>query len=616
MTKNNKGITMITLIVTIILMLIIAGVTINQSVKNIEARKIDSLYADLELLEDKVNTYYLNNGSLPIKEEFKGSDNFKSVRNVNDNNLYYVIDISKLEGVSLSMKLDFTGDDVYIMNEQSHTVYYPKGLTIDNETYYTLPKQYSKIEEDRNDGNSESGLAQIKLDNISVVVDGTSINSGEFVFELKDENNDVIETSTNEKDGKINFFEDRLLETGTHRFTVSQVLGNTQYMKYDDSVYTIIIKVTGPVGQENVDIKYYSKDMNELDKIEFLNEYQPPIKPTLPSVDEDGLAKEDTTITTDDPNVQIVIPEGFAPVILQTDRTDSLPGENGAVKAIMPVEDWNKISAEQINKGIVIVDHAITYTGSVPDFNEYVWVPIADSSKFARVAWNGPYYDRGYHSIGPHPLSKEPTSYQYWEETSSKEYIDMVSSVSSNKGFYIGRYESSEKDHVAVRAESKRGQEPMLGLSQGASVSAAENRDLHSHLIYGIEWDSVLQWFLNSGATIGAETGGTKTITINEIQNDSRSWGNYNSSVGGAATNSGYKQPGGTNEYWKANNIYDLAGNVREWTQEMYSTGTDCVIRGGYYDVGGLSVPVANRNYRDVSSTDVYSIGYRVSFYI
>ena len=175
-------------------------------------------------------------------------------------------------------------------------------------------------------------------------------------------------------------------------------------MKYDDSIYTIIIKVTGPVGQENVDIKYYDEDMNEVDKIEFVNEYQPPIKPTLPSVDEDGLAKEDTTITTDDPNVQIVIPEGFAPVILQTDRTDSLPGENGAVKAIMPVEDWNKISAEQINKGIVIVDHAITYTGSVPDFNEYVWVSITDNSKFVRNGWN------------MDSLADASSSNKYWEE--------------------------------------------------------------------------------------------------------------------------------------------------------------------------------------------------------
>lgn len=145
--KQSKGITMITLIITIIVILIISGVTIYQSVENVKARKIDSLYTDLELLEDKVNTYYLSYGTIPIKEEFKGSENFKTVRNVNDNDVYYVIDISLLDGVSLNMKLDFTGDDVYIMNEQTHTVYYPKGLTIDNETYYILPKQYSKIED-------------------------------------------------------------------------------------------------------------------------------------------------------------------------------------------------------------------------------------------------------------------------------------------------------------------------------------------------------------------------------------------------------------------------------------------------------------------------------------
>lgn len=145
MIKNNKGITMITLIITIVIISIISGVTIYESVQNVKARKIDLLYADLEQLEDKINVYYLKYGKLPIKEQFNGSENFKTVKNVNDNNVYYVIDISSLDGVSLNMKLDFTGDDVYIMNEQSHTVYYPKGLTIDNETYYTLPKQYSKI---------------------------------------------------------------------------------------------------------------------------------------------------------------------------------------------------------------------------------------------------------------------------------------------------------------------------------------------------------------------------------------------------------------------------------------------------------------------------------------
>ena len=42
----------------------------------------------------------------------------------------------------------------------------------------------------------------------------------------------------------------------------------------------------------------------------------------------------------------------------------------------MPVEDWNSITAEQINKGIVVVDNAKTYTDGVPDFNEYVWIPF------------------------------------------------------------------------------------------------------------------------------------------------------------------------------------------------------------------------------------------------
>ena len=310
-----------------------------------------------------------------------------------------------------------------------------------------------------------------------------------------------------------------------------------------------------------------------------------------PAVDSDGLATENTTITTDDPNVQIVIPKGFAPVILQTGRTDSLPGENGAVKEIMPKEDWNSITKEDINKGIVVVDHAITYTGSVPDFNEYVWVPIADSSKFARVAWNGPYVDTTYHSTGTHPIADSSEENKYWEETNT----DMVSSVSRNKGFYISRYEASKKN--SATAQSKREQDPWVNVSQTTAITASRNMNesIKSHLIYGIEWDSVLQWAIDSQA-----------IIEDDVQKDSSSWGNYDDSTGGAADNSGELQPGGTNEYWKVNNIYDLAGNVYEWTQEKYSTGTCRAFRGGNFNVFGDSYPATYRYYSDENSTDVY----------
>ena len=317
-------------------------------------------------------------------------------------------------------------------------------------------------------------------------------------------------------------------------------------------------------------------------------------------------------MAVDDEDIQIVIPKGFAPAILETGRTDSMPGENGAVKEIMPKEQWNSITAKQINKGIVVVDYTITYdngqsTGSVPDFNEYVWIPIPDSSKFARVAWNGPYV-ANIPQDGEHALAKNPTEDKYWEDETTQEYKDMIDSVNTNKGFYVSRYEASQKD--STTAQSKRGQDPWKYVSQKTAKTASSNinTSINSHLIYGVEWDSVLTWLLDSSATIGNDIGGTKTITISDIQSDSRSWGNYSNAVGGAEANSGSRKPSGTNEYWKVNNIYDLAGNLYEWTQENYSTGTDRAYRGGDYNNDWDNSPAAYRySYEEVGT----SIGVR-----
>ena len=172
----------------------------------------------------------------------------------------------------------------------------------------------------------------------------------------------------------------------------------------------------------------------------------------------------------------------------------------------------------------------------------------------------------------------------------------MINSIKDNKGFYISRYEASQKD--SITAQSKRGQNSWIIVSQTTAITASINMktEINSHLIYGIEWDSILTWLLNSSATIGAETEGTKAITLNDIQNDSKSWGNYKNSVGGAIENSGGSaKQGGINEYWKVNNIYDLAGNAWEWTQEKYSDTLRALRGGGYYDIGSI-VPAAYRH--------------------
>ena len=88
---------------------------------------------------------------------------------------------------------------------------------------------------------------------------------------------------------------------------------------------------------------------------------------------------------------------------------------------------------------------------------------------------------------------------------------------------------------------------------------STREKNVKSTMIYGIQWDAVCSWLEQSGFDI----------------NDSSSWGNYEDSSGNADIDgAGSKQDTGFSEYWKANNIYDLAGNCWEWTQEASSTSS------------------------------------------
>ena len=91
-------------------------------------------------------------------------------------------------------------------------------------------------------------------------------------------------------------------------------------------------------------------------------------------------------------------------------------------------------------------------------------------------------------------------------------------------------------------------------------------------MIYGNQWDEVCNWLSGAGYNI----------------EDSTSWGNYNDNTEQGA---GEKRTAGYKETWKANNIYDFAGNCFEWTQEANGSGHR-VPRGGYYGGSGLGYRV------------------------
>ena len=189
-------------------------------------------------------------------------------------------------------------------------------------------------------------------------------------------------------------------------------------------------------------------------------------------------------------------------------------------------------------------------------------------------------------------------------------------SVNTYGGFYIARYEAGDGDANGTERSwsssnsntvvSKKGAIVYNYISQTDSITRAESMYAgKSKLISGAGWDRTLNWLIE-----------TKAKTENEVFVNSSSWGNYNDSTGNAKTNSGPSNMNyttGRNEAWKANNIYDLAGNVEDWTTEADSS-VKRFSRGGVYILDGSDYPASYRHENDLVP-DNY-LGFRPALYL
>ena len=134
------------------------------------------------------------------------------------------------------------------------------------------------------------------------------------------------------------------------------------------------------------------------------------------------------------------------------------------------------------------------------------------------------------------------------------------------------------------------------------------NSTVTTQLISGAGWDRTMNWIIETGSK-----------TIEEVYGDSSSWGNYNNSVGNAAIGAGEKNldyTTGKSEYWKVNNIYDLAGNMGEWTQEKSNEKNRPIVRSGAYHSSCNSYYPSGA--RDTTYTNYAwdSISFRVQLFI
>jgi hypothetical protein len=136
----NKKIIIGAFIVLIILILEICYYAQNGT----KVIKLNNMYKDIEILEDKISIYYLNYGILPQKNE--KIDFLENSINPNDSENYYEIDLEKLENLNINYGKKIEDEkDFYIINEESHTIYYYKGIELNGEKIYSKKTSYQKI---------------------------------------------------------------------------------------------------------------------------------------------------------------------------------------------------------------------------------------------------------------------------------------------------------------------------------------------------------------------------------------------------------------------------------------------------------------------------------------
>jgi Tfp pilus assembly protein PilE len=238
-------------------------------------------------------------------------------------------------------------------------------------------------------------------------------------------------------------------------------------------------------------------------------------------------------------------------------------------------------SASTVQGGIVIEDK---------DLNQFVWVPVATIADYKRTWY------KGYGSFSEY-LEALPED----EKTSVERY----------KGFYIGRYEAGDKENTEAKTlrssndvtktvTIKANQAPYNNVTKTQAISLAEGfatkqgYKAKTKLVSSYAWDTTIAFMqkVNSDYGSSSEEGNYKDTTFS-----------YTDITGARQTkakNSNVLVP--TGQTTPVCNIYDMGGNVFEWTTESCSnTDYPYARRGGFYYYIFANIPAG---FRDDGSDD------------
>ena len=274
--------------------------------------------------------------------------------------------------------------------------------------------------------------------------------------------------------------------------------------------------------------------------------------------------------------------------------------------------------------------------------NQYVWIPIADiSDMYWRDQTTGKKYGTQYTFNSSSytknvTLKQEPQTTRYdIQSTNLTQYLNgmtredflmemeidfdkMLNSVATYGGYYIGRYQAgdlSQATPVVKRMNTDIGSQTWYTMWKKAKKLTGTSAG--AQMIWGIQWDETMKWLIDTGEKTYAEVGSDSTSWGNYYNNSFTYYTNTSKSTATKASRKSVRIPSGAYEGANANNVFDLAGNVYDWTLESNGSGTGDFryLRGGSYSDDGNYNPAADRYYNDPNYSYDYG-GLRCALYI
>lgn len=310
----------------------------------------------------------------------------------------------------------------------------------------------------------------------------------------------------------------------------------------------------------------------------------------------------------------------------------------------VPVGFW--YVGGKLATGVVISDekndkdkYATDEDGDIPNTdlegNQFVWIPCTLEEYTKCNVWNG---------TTQNSSSLANASWDIYTNSAEKVQIEKYG------GFYIGRYESGtsnvkeidftvastgwqnanytvDKASQTSKASSKAGEIPYFHANYETALTMSERlyntNYVASGLITGTQWDVMLNFIGNTSELTSSQWGNYNNTTLSDcIGRYCKVDGNGNTEAWTDNTTGTNKSGGtytilttGASETTKRKNLYDVAGNLWEWTQEAsyYSdAGVRYLLRGGSFSYAYASSPACFRDTRVATSTYT-NVGFRVA---